>query len=587
MKWLRWKGLIAFIIITALLLCFWFILIDAIARSAMEKTATDLVGAEVNIDDVDLKLSPLGVTIRGIEVTDPDNPQKNAVKITSLAFSLETMQLFLRKVIIDEMSITGMAFGTKRDKPGFIKKAKKKEEQPAGEKTTLFEALPSFSRDDIIKILKDEDLKTLSLIQSIQEETQARKVFWEKKLDDLPDKERLQQYQQRIEDLKKINRGDPQSILDAGARIKSLQDDINRDISLLQDAQARFNTDFSAIGAQMKQVKDAPRDDVRMLVKKYGPTTQGLGNVSALLFGDKVGLWVERSLFWYQKINPILHREQVEKKGKKVTKPLRAAGVDVHFREHRPLPDFLVRKAAASVTLEQGIVQGNLFNITTDQDILGSPLRFDFSGDKLKGLTSLRLDGSMNRIDPGQSLDKIDLSLKGFGLQDVDLGAESLPITLENGTINVDLFTNIANDIISAELKSTVSSAKLIVPETADTSRIYTALSSAFSRVDAFSLQASLKGTLQEYTLNLSSDLEKVVSGALQQVMADLTKQFEQDLNSALQAKIKTPLSSLKSDVSSLDEIEQELTSRKDFADTLLKKATLAPSQKGGLKLPF
>ena len=73
----------------------------------------------------------------------------------------------------------------------------------------------------------------------------------------------------------------------------------------------------------------------------------------------------------------------------------------------------------------------------------------------------------------------------------------------------------------------------------------------------------------------------------MQQVMADLTKQFEQDLNSALQAKIKTPLSSLKSDVSSLDEIEQELTSRKDFADTLLKKATLPPSQKGGLKLPF
>jgi uncharacterized protein (TIGR03545 family) len=507
--------------------------------------------------------------------------------VGKIACSLDTAQLFLRKVIIEEMSISGMAFGTKREKPGFIKKVKKKEEQPPGEKAMLLPTLPSFSKDDIVKILDAEDLKTLSLIKSIQEETHARKAFWENKLDQIPDKEHLNKYQERIEKLREIDQRDPQSLLSAGSRIKSLQDDITNDINVLKDAQARFDADFTAISAQMKQVKDAPGDDVRTLVKKYGPTTQGLGNVSALLFGEKIGVWVERSLFWYQKINPILQRERVDKKGKKVTKPLRAGGVDVHFREDMPLPDFLVRKTAASVTLEQGIVLGNLFNITTDQDILGSPLRFDFSGDKLSGLTSLRLDGSMNRIDPGQSIDKLDLSLKGYGLQGVDLGAGTLPITLEKGTINMDLFIHVMNDTISAEMKGTVSSAKLTVPETADTSRISSSVSSAFSRVDTFSLQAFLKGTPQEYTLNLNSDLEKVVSGALQQVAADLTKQFEQDLSTALQAKINAPLKALDDDMGSLGGIEKELTGRKNFADTLLKKAAFSPSQKGGLKLPF
>ena len=587
MKWLRWKGFIAFIIISALLLVFWFMLIDTIVRSVMEKTATKLVGAEVNISDVDLRLVPLGVTIQGIQATNPNNPQTNAVQITSLACSIETVQLFLRKVIIDEMSITGMAFGTKREKPGFITKALKEKERPPKEKETLMPTLPSFSKEDIVKILESEDLKTLDMIKSIQEQTQERKAFWEKKLGEIPDKKDLEQYQERIEQLKKINQRDPQSILDATARIKSLQEDIQKDLRLLKDAQTRFNTDYTAISEQMKQVRDAPGDDLRSLVKKYGPTPQGLGNVSAVLFGEKIGVWVERSLFWYQKINPILQRSKEEKKGQQVTKPLRAAGVDVHFKEHTPLPDILVRKTAASVSLEQGIVQGNLFNITTDQDILGSPLSFDFSGDKLKGLTSLRLQGSMNRVDPKQSIDTLEVSLKGYALQGVDLGAKTLPITLEKGAMNMDLSTNVVNSIISAELKGSVSSAKLTVVETADTSRIYSAVSSAFSGIDTFSLEASLKGSPQDYTLNLNSDLEKVLSGALQKAVTNLTKQFEGDLRTALQTKIETPLSSLQSDVSSLSTVEQELTGRIDFADTLLKKAVISPSQKGGLKLPF
>lgn len=587
MRWLRWKGFIAFIIIAALLMGLWFMLIDTIARSIMEKTATKLVGAEVNISDVDLKLAPLGVTLQGIEVTNPNDPQTNAVQITSLICSLETAQLFLRKVIIDEMSITGMAFGTKRERPGFVTKEHKEKERPPGEKAALMPTLPSFSKEDIGKILESEDLKTLDMIRSIQEETQARKAFWEKRMGEIPDKEDLEQYEKRIEDLKKIDQKDPQSILAATGKIKSLQEDIQKDIRILKDAQTRFNTDYATISEQMKQVKNAPADDLRSLVKKYGPTPQGLGNVSAVLFGEKIGVWVERSLFWYQKINPILDRSREEKKGQKVTKPLRAAGVDIHFREHTPLPDFLVRKATASVNLEQGTVQGNLFNITTDQDILGSPLSFDFSGDKLKGITTLRLQGSMNRVDPKQNIDKLDVSMKGYALHGVDLGAKALPVTLEKGTMNMDLSTSVVNNIISAELKGSVSSAKLTVADTADTSRFSSAVSSAFSGIDSFSLQASLKGTPQEYTMNLKSDLEKVVSGALQQAVADLTKQFEGDLRTALQTKIETPLNSLQSDVSSLDTIEKELTGRKNLADTLLKKAVPTPSQKGGLKLPF
>ena len=102
-KWFRWHGLIMFGVVSLLLLLFWFFLADLLVKRSIEKTGTRVVGAKVELADADVHLSPLGITLKSLQVTDPDNPMSNAVEVGSIDFSLDMMNLLRRKIIINTM----------------------------------------------------------------------------------------------------------------------------------------------------------------------------------------------------------------------------------------------------------------------------------------------------------------------------------------------------------------------------------------------------------------------------------------------------------------------------------------------------
>jgi len=60
-KWIRWQGLIAFIIIGAALAGFWVFYLDTLVKHMIEKAGTAMVGAEVNVRSAKVMLVPLGI----------------------------------------------------------------------------------------------------------------------------------------------------------------------------------------------------------------------------------------------------------------------------------------------------------------------------------------------------------------------------------------------------------------------------------------------------------------------------------------------------------------------------------------------
>jgi uncharacterized protein (TIGR03545 family) len=161
-KLIRWQGLIAFIGIVVLLSVLFIVFADGIAKRAIEKTGTMVVGAVVDLDDVDLALFPLGLKLKGLRVTNPDEPMKNAFEIMRADFSIDASNLLWRKILINEMTVDGVKFNTQRKKSGAIKVSKKfrapeKSEQEKLEKRKL----PSFDVKDVKTILKKEKLLTI------------------------------------------------------------------------------------------------------------------------------------------------------------------------------------------------------------------------------------------------------------------------------------------------------------------------------------------------------------------------------------------------------------------------------------------
>ncbi|MDE3036364.1 MAG: hypothetical protein KGJ14_10370, partial [Nitrospirota bacterium] len=118
--WIRWWGLGAFVGLAVLLALLWLFLVDPFVKRMIEQTGTKLVGAKVELAAAHVTLSPLGLTLTRLQVTNPDEPMSNAVEAARIAMSLDGLNLFRRKVIIEEMAVEGLRFGTQRQSSGAV-----------------------------------------------------------------------------------------------------------------------------------------------------------------------------------------------------------------------------------------------------------------------------------------------------------------------------------------------------------------------------------------------------------------------------------------------------------------------------------
>ncbi|MCH7616157.1 MAG: AsmA family protein [Nitrospinae bacterium] len=117
---IRWWGLGIFVVLVAAIGLLWLLVVDGLVKAKIEEEGTAAVGAKVELDAADLTLFPTGLTLTRLQVTNPDEPMTNLVEIARLTMNLDGLQLLGRKVIIDEMQVDGVQFGTARATSGAI-----------------------------------------------------------------------------------------------------------------------------------------------------------------------------------------------------------------------------------------------------------------------------------------------------------------------------------------------------------------------------------------------------------------------------------------------------------------------------------
>lgn len=570
-KWVRWKGLLAFVVITVLLVFFWLVLVDDLVRRGIERGTAFLVGAEVNVDNADLTFSPLGFVVSRIQVTNPDNPETNALDIQRMAFTLNTAQLFMRKIVIEDMSVEDIALGTMREHPGRVYRKTAQEVTPVpGERASWFE-VPDISSQSVRQALEEANLKTVNSARALSNEIENKNEFWNQRIEHLPDKDRLQEYQARIEALSKARKGDFSALLRKGTEVKDLYSDINADLNLLRDSYRRFSEDYRTITAQVNRLSELPVQDARQIAQKYGPSAEGIGNISSMLFGEQAGVWVERSLRWHERIRPMLDRGTLTAEEQKELRPPRSEGIDMRFREYAPAPDFLIRKAAVSVLTRGRTLMGTIQNLTPDQDVLGLPMTCLFSGENLEGIQGIRLEGTFDHVDPSSPQDMVRLGLEGYDLGTRNLGQEILPVELQQGILDTGLTAAVSGRSVNADLAATVRSARFLVRRAEQAAGLSAAAEKVFSGISGFSLNVGVSGEPENYAVNVSSNLDDSFRGVINTLAKDLAAQFQTQVRTALEQRISGPISSVEQQAGSLGQIGRELSERISFAESLLK----------------
>ncbi len=316
--------------------------------------------------------------------------------------------------------------------------------------------------------------------------------------------------------------------------VQALKQDIEQEIESLKGAKNEFEDKVALLRTRFEQIQTAPHRDIQHLKAKYNLSPQGLANMSQTLLGSHIGSWVHQGAAWYERAKPLLEggRAGGGEAGPQVHKPLRGKGVDVHFNEAHPLPDFLIRLTKVSVSLGAGDLAGTIHNITTDQPTLGQPTSFAISGDRLKGVQSVSLKGVLNHVVPADSKDQLAVQGKGYELSNLALSKDAKwPVTLTSGMGDLNLNAELKGQALTAHGVGNLRSLHISAGKQGDTNPLTKALSSAVTGVSQLALQADVTGTLEQHEVTVSSDLDRILQDAAGKMVNELAARLALNFN--------------------------------------------------------
>ena len=130
-KYVRKAGVVlAILVIGGTLVAAHFLKNTKVKDFAAEKM-TQINGAEVDIDNVDLSLLSGSLSAGGIQVTDPQNPENNQLAVEKIAADASVYNLLLGKVYVEKLELSDIQFDQKRTSPGklYEKEVEEKQEE--------------------------------------------------------------------------------------------------------------------------------------------------------------------------------------------------------------------------------------------------------------------------------------------------------------------------------------------------------------------------------------------------------------------------------------------------------------------------
>lgn len=531
MKWIRPAGALSFIGIFIAIALFWFLLADWLLKTSIESVGTKAVGAQVQLDAADLTFSPLGFNLHNLQVTDPDQPMQNLLQVDTTVGNLELLPLLMGQIIIDRLTADGVRFNTQRTKSGAIDKPEKKSDQTTQESETAFDASKAQAKlPSVNEILERERLKTIELSKALQERIKTQRNEIKQNIDALPKEQKLKEYEKRTREISKSKIKTLDELQQRKKELDDLKNDIRADRQAFVDVRNQLRDTKKDLIAQYEQLKKAPKQDLASIQQRYGLNLTGAGNITNLLFGGAAQQWVNTIRGWAAQIQRMLPSDDHTPEP---VAPSRGKGRFIHFPIANPLPDLLVRHAGLNMHIDAGHIEVAIENATHQPQILGKPLRLHAASEKLANAENIRLDGIIDHVNPAAAKDSLQWTLTDWKVSEVKLSQDkTLPLTLKKSRVNLSGEATLANKSLKAKMNAAFNDANW----TSSAQQGWAGrVANTLATIKQFEVNAKLSGDLQSPSVNLSSDLDKMlkqaVAGQVNKAQMELSKKLESKLN--------------------------------------------------------
>ena len=524
MKWIRWWGLAVFLGLTVTLGAAWYLLAPWLVKSSIETLGTESVGAEVNVAEVDLGLFPAKFNLQNLQITNADAPMTNILEVGEISLAIDSSALFWKKLIVEEMIISGVKFSTPRTHSGKLEGGRKT--QQALNAIDNF-TLPDINEIDTDKLIEESELLTPKRIAEFNQSSEEIKKYWEEALDEKKNTAEIEIIKVEFNRLKNRSKQNKLNLIKDRKKWKALKKQIKQQQKKYSGLQKRMLEDKKTLSKQLQLIKQGPKDDLNQIMGKVGLGDNGLENLSEKFLGPKITPWVMQGLEFaksYQS-TPSSEEDEIVPKG---------LGRRVYFKDEQNLPEILIKNIV--INGEQGSWtlggEGNDIAVPPWQWNKPAKISGNFGGN---GNANFKIKSAWK--SETEMLTELSASANKWKMKNFPLKQDaSGNFELESAVINSSLTGSITLEKIDLSMRLAVSSPKISYPESLTGWQK--------QMIEAINLQKSIQinikigGDLLSPKITIESGLEKIFKQLLSVRMAKETDKIKQKLEASLSDKI-------------------------------------------------
>ncbi len=556
---MRWKAFIPIAILIALIVVFNIFFLDNLIKRVIEKTGEKIFRAKFEIGHLDLSFKPLSMELKRIQAADASDEWRNLLEIDTAKMSIEPFPLLSKKVIINEMTCSGIQWGTERKTSGKLppKKKKREEEMSAVEKlmdstkemvAEEFAALPVSNLDALGKEIKVDDfidlseLKSLEAIEEVKNDIEEKYKKWDERVKGLKIKEEADRINRNIKKIEKVKINTVEDIpkvketIDRLNEIKKSLDKIDKEV---KDTQKSFKEDLNYVNKTINRINEIKDSDYKLIVGKLKLESLETGNISRIIFGP---IWVGRvnkALYWVETARKYMPPKGEEKKEK--VKKERRKGRDIKFPLKVVLPKFLVKKVNVSGGKEEFLsFEGLVTDITSNQSLLGRPTNIDLSGKFMKHkLSDITFTGLINHVTE-KPKDSFKLTVKGIDMKGASLGkVEYIPTEVKKGTVDINTTFSLEEDYLENEIKAEMKRVEFVTKKGLKKNSFEYIINDVFSSINLLTLGGKLYGRPDDLKFTLSSNLDKIIAQKIKAIFGKMLEEAKRQIRDRLDGIIE------------------------------------------------
>ncbi|MEH6383134.1 MAG: TIGR03545 family protein [Colwellia sp.] len=574
-RFIRWKGLVSFFVVIALIMTFIYFFADALVKKGIEKSGEWYLGAEVNVENVEIMYAPLTLNIEGFQATDPEKPTHNLVSFSQASAGVDVWQYLFGKLYISDLTVAELRIDQPRLSAGqvFTLIDQNAENGNKGADNSVLPGL-DVSLPTVDELLNNSDLLTVKQGKVLEQSYQIEKKKLQGIYETLPNKDTLADYKKQVEALTNIKINSLADLEKLNKDFTALKAQFDADQAIVKQAKEQVSTSKALLTKQTQALKEAPSADWKIIESKYQLDSVEGADFAHMLFGEQAREYFGYADAVYQKIAPLIKSSKVDKQAEKTT----SEGRYIHFNDDTPLPDVLIEQAKFSLILPQGEFAISGKELTHQHWVRGNNSVVNVESDNVQGSgkLALALDFSLDkqRILSGNGIWKLsDVDLNAVSLQE----SSAFTLQLDSGLLSGKGTFSLLDDQLDSENSLSLDNTQY---SGAGTSHLSTLFIDTVQSLKTLSLTITAKGKMTAPKLSISSPLDKQLKNSMVKQVSNKLTSFKTDVKAGLNTKLSKALGMSNDEAQSLVDVEGLISQTDQALDNLINSDVVKAKKK-------